>query len=204
MILMLLNSVVISLCLFLSLLISGCQAPKQESPKKPAPKPAWRPLNVVLVTIDTLRADRLGCYGYPKNLTPNLDRIAGNGVLFENAVAQAPSTPPSHASMFTGLYPTVHGVRNAGGFSLDKSHLTLAEILREKGWQTAAFVGASVLDRIYGLNQGFDVYDDRMPVTKPGAARGEEPSRRAAQVVDRAINWLQKQSGQKPFLLWVH
>jgi arylsulfatase A-like enzyme/Flp pilus assembly protein TadD len=159
---------------------------------------------VVLITIDTLRADRLGCYGYSKNLTPNLDRIARNGVLFENAVAPAPSTPPSHASMFTGTYPTVHGVRNAGGFSLDKSHLTLAEILREKGWQTAAFVGASVLDRIYGLNQGFDVYDDRMPVSNPGAARDEEPSRRAAQVVDRAIGWLQEQSGQKPFFLWVH
>jgi arylsulfatase A-like enzyme/Tfp pilus assembly protein PilF len=155
---------------------------------------------LILVTIDTLRADRLGCYGYPKNLTPNLDRLAKSGVLFENAVAQTPSTPPSHASMFTGTYPTVHQVRNAGGFALAESHRTLAEILQEKGWQTAAFVGASVLDRVYGLNQGFQTYDDRMPKVP----EGEEPARRAGQVVDRALDWLQKRSAPNPLFLWVH
>lgn len=187
--------------LLLLILICGCQTPRNESPQKPpAANTAWRPLNVILVTIDTLRADRLGCYGYPKNLTPNLDRLAKSGVLFENAVAQTPSTPPSHASMFTGTYPTVHQVRNAGGFALDKSHRTLAEILQEKGWQTAAFVGSSVLDRVYGLNQGFQTYDDRMPK----ALAGEEPSRRAGQVVDRALDWLQKRAAPNPLFLWVH
>lgn len=186
--------------LLLFILICGCQTPRRESAQKPTGTPMWRPLNVVLVTIDTLRADRLGCYGHPENLTPNLDRLAKNGVMFGNAVAQTPSTPPSHASMFTGTYPTVHQVRNAGGFALDKSHRTLAEILQDKGWQTAAFVGSSVLDRVYGLNQGFQIYDDRMPKS----ASSEEPSRRAGQVVDRAIAWLQNTSGPKPFFLWVH
>src|ERR1041384_8208989 len=146
-------------CLLLLLVVCGCQTSKKENPQKATTPPSahsgpgqalsevWRPLNVVLVTIDTLRADRLSCYGYPEKLTPNLDRLAARGVLFENAVAQAPSTPPSHASMFTGTYPTVHQVRNAGGFALDKSHETLAEILEENGWLTAAFVGSSVLDR---------------------------------------------------------
>ncbi|PYU97446.1 MAG: hypothetical protein DMG10_30840 [Acidobacteria bacterium] len=199
-------------CLLLLLVVCGCQTSKKENPQKAttpsrahsgpgqALSEVWRHLNVVLVTIDTLRADRLSCSGYHEKLTPNLDRLAARGVLFENAVAQAPSTPPSHASMFTGTYPTVHQVRNAGGFALDKSHETLAEILEEKGWQTAAFVGSSVLDRVYGLNRGFQVYDDRMPKS----AAGEEPSRRAGPVVDRAIQWLQNQSGQKPFFLWVH
>jgi tetratricopeptide (TPR) repeat protein len=82
-------------------------------------------LNVVLVTIDTLRADRLGCYGYSKIETPNLDRLAKKGVLFENAVTHTPLTAPSHASLFTALYPTVHGVRDTGGFVLQSSHLTL-------------------------------------------------------------------------------
>ena len=162
---------------------------------------ARRP-NLLLVTIDTLRADRLGCYGYPKIETPNLDRIARQGVLFENAVAPAPLTAPSHASMMTGLLPTVHKVRNTGGFVLSPSQVTLAEILQEQGWDTAAFVGSSVLKRRFGFNQGFSVYDDEMPTLATGSAQAE-PERRAADVVDRALKWLGTQSG-KPFFLWVH
>src|SRR5438874_2724144 len=90
-----------------------------------------RRLNLLLVTIDTLRADRLGCYGYSKIETPNLDRIAREGVLFENAVAPAPLTAPSHASMMTGLNPTAHKVRNTGGFVLAPSENTLAKVLQE-------------------------------------------------------------------------
>src|SRR5437773_5787525 len=203
-------------CLLLLLVVCGCQTSKKENPQKAttpsrahsgpgqALSEVWRHLNVVLVTIDTLRADRLSCSGYHEKLTPNLDRLAARGVLFENAVAQAPSTTPSHASMFTGTYPTVHQVRNAGGFALDKSKLTIAEILREKGWQTAAFVGSAVLDRVYGLDQGFKVYDDRMSGSTAGPADSEEPSRLAAKVVDRAIKWLQDQKGSKPLFLWVH
>jgi arylsulfatase A-like enzyme/Flp pilus assembly protein TadD len=159
-----------------------------------------RPVNVVLITIDTLRADRLGCYGYANIETPNLDRLAMRGVLFENAVAQAPLTSPSHASMFTGLYPTVHKVRDTGGFVLHPEHTTLAEVLQQQGWETAAFVGASVLKQRFGLNQGFTVYDDEMGAQQ---ATGESPERPAGEVVRRAIKWLDTRSG-KPYFLWVH
>ena len=108
---------------------SGSKAPGGDS----GLQPRLRPLNLVLVTIDTLRADRLGCYGYSKVETPVLDGIAKRGALFENAVTQTPLTPPSHASMFTGLNPNVHGVRNTGGFVLQSSSTTLAEILQERG-----------------------------------------------------------------------
>ena len=164
--------------------------------------PSRSRLNLLLVTIDTLRADRLGCYGYPKIETPNLDSIARRGVLFENAVAPAPLTAPSHASMMTGLNPTVHKVRNTGGFVLLPSDTTLAKVLQDQGWDTAAFVGSSVLKRRFGFNQGFSVYDDEMPTLATGSAE-VEPERRASEVVDRAIKWLDTQSG-KPFFLWVH
>src|SRR5687768_5466236 len=112
------------------------------SPRKSEVAP--RQINIVLVTIDTLRADRLGCYGYTKIETPALDQLARRGTLFENAVAQAPLTAPSHASMMTGLNPTVHKVRDTGNFVLASSHATLAQTLQQAGWDTAAFVGASV------------------------------------------------------------
>jgi choline-sulfatase len=184
----------------------ACQSSKVESPHTSPSESAqaWRPFNIILVTIDTLRADRLACYGYPKIATPNLDQLAAKGVLFENAVTQTPLTPPSHASMFTGKYPHMHGVRGTGGFVLDSSQLTLAEILKDKGWQTAAFVGAPVLKKMFGLNQGFDVYDDRMPEPDPRKSTLENPSLRAGEVVDRAIGWLERQPGSTPFFLWVH
>jgi choline-sulfatase len=162
-----------------------------------------RPLNVVLVTIDTLRADRLGCYGYSKIETPHLDRLAQRGVLFENAVTQAPLTSPSHASMMTGVNPNVHKVRDTGGFVLSPSEMTLAKILQQQGWDTAAFVGASVLKRRFGFYHGFSVYDDEMPAGDAASAGEGGPERRAGVVVDRAIQWLGGQSG-KPFFLWVH
>src|ERR1041385_1316351 len=120
-------------------------------------------LNLVLVTIDTLRADRLGCYGYSRIDTPNLDQLAKKGVLFENAITTTPLTAPSHASLFTGVYPTVHKVRDTGGFIFQSSNRTLAQILQQRGLDTAAFVGSSVLKRQFGLNAGFAVYDDEMP-----------------------------------------
>ena len=166
--------------------------------------PPQRPKNLVLVTIDTLRADRLGCYGYAKAETPNLDRLAQTGTVFENATTHAPLTAPSHASMFTGMYPTVHKVRDTGGFVLGDQSTTLAEMLRQQGWETGAFIGASVLKKSFGFSQGFAVYDDLMP--KPvgaGAVASEFPERRAGEVVDRAIQWLGGQS-DKPYFLWVH
>jgi arylsulfatase A-like enzyme/Flp pilus assembly protein TadD len=179
------------------LLLTSCRTTDQRTGGGASP----RRLNVLLVTIDTLRADRLGCYGYRSIETPNLDRLAQRGTLFENAVAQAPLTAPSHASIMTGLYPTRHKVRDTGGFVLPSSSTTLAAILQRDGWDTAAFVAAAVLKKRFGVNQGFAVYDDEMPAAPAGS--GDAAERRAADVVDRATKWLDTQSG-KPFLLWVH
>ena len=181
------------LCLVGLVTLGSCKSGSAPSPSR---------LNLLLVTIDTLRADRLGCYGYSQIETPNLDRIAQQGVLFENAVAPAPLTAPSHASMMTGVYPTVHKVRNTGGFVLSPSEAKLSKILQDQGWDTAAFIGSSVLKARFGFNQGFAVYDDEMPTSASGSALAE-PERRAGEVVDRAVKWLDVQSG-KPFFLWVH
>jgi choline-sulfatase len=180
--------------LWLALVLASCGSGEKRA--------AVRPVNLVVVTVDTLRADRLGCYGYAKGETPNIDRLAGSGVVFENAVTHAPLTAPSHASMFTGMYPTVHKVRDTGGFVLPEPSNTLAEALQQQGWETAAFVGASVLKKGFGFGQGFGVYDDRMP-KQANQAASEFPERRAGEVVDRAIEWLDKQ-GNKRFFLWVH
>lgn len=171
----------------------SCGSPVRRAAEKP---------NLILVTIDTLRPDRLGCYGNADVETPNLDRLARSGALFENATAQAPLTAPSHASMFTGQYPTVHKVRDTGGFVLDPASPALAEILQNQGWDTAAFVGASVLKKSFGFERGFAVYDDEMPRAETGM-RSEVPERRAGEVVDRAIAWLNSRSG-KPYFLWAH
>ena len=169
----------------------------------PESNEAVRP-DILVVTIDTLRADHVGAYGYSDVDTSNLDKLASAGVLFENAVSQVPLTPPSHACMFTGTYPTVHEVRDTGGFVLSESHLTLAEVLREQGWVTAAFVGSAVLSRAFGLNQGFDTYDDKIHETSASAASLEFPYRRAGEVIDRALSWIEGQSGRNPYFLWVH
>jgi tetratricopeptide (TPR) repeat protein len=123
--------------------------------------------------------------------------------VFEQAVAQAPLTPPSHASIFTGQYPTAHHVRNTGGFILPSSSRTLAKILQEQGWDTAAFIGSAVLKKIFGFNLGFAVYDDQMPKPGPADQFLEDPERRAGVVVDRAIQWLNAQSG-RPYFVWIH
>src|SRR5262249_35367146 len=108
-----------------------------------------------------------------------------------------------HASMFTGLYPTEHKVRDTGGFILQSSHQTLAEILHQQGWDTAAFIGSSVLKRHFGFSHGFAVYDYEMPKPDPSKIAGDYAERRAGEVVDRAIGWLASHAGS-PFFLWVH
>jgi arylsulfatase A-like enzyme/Tfp pilus assembly protein PilF len=188
-----------ALALLAAALLVSCKS----RPAAPAPAPQLKPLNLVLITIDTLRADRLHCYGNSKIETPALDRLAQTGVLFEDAVAQVPLTPPSHASIFTGTYPTVHHVRNTGGFTLPPSSVTLAAILQQQGWDTAGFIGASVLKKYFGFSQGFAVYDDRMPKPEQSQEQREYPERRAAKVVDHALEWLNAQSG-KPFFVWLH
>ncbi|HET9099344.1 MAG TPA: sulfatase-like hydrolase/transferase [Acidobacteriaceae bacterium] len=161
---------------------------------------ALKPINVVLITLDTVRADHLHCYGNEKIKTPNIDSLAESGVQFDKAVAQTPLTQPSHASMFTGENPNVHNVRDTGGFALQPSSVTMATILQRHGWDTAGFISASVLTKMFGFNQGFATYDDRLEHRN----RRDPVSTRSADVTaDHAIKWLQKQSG-KPYFLWVH
>ncbi len=184
------------LCTLAILTVAGCRS----SHKSDNPQVALKPINVVLITLDTVRADHLHCYGYEKIKTPNIDAIAQQGVLFEKAVAQAPLTQPSHASMFTGTNPNVNQVRNNGGFALQPSSITLATILQRHGWNTAGYVSATVLKKVFGFNQGFSTYDDQMPQTSSGM---ETPARPANITVDHAISWLNAQSN-KPFFVWLH
>src|SRR5262245_904594 len=123
-------------------------------------------LNLVVVTLDTTRADRLGCYGNRDIRTPNLDSLAAGGTLFERAYATAPLTLPSHASLFTGKYPPAHGVRDNGGYFLADAEQTLAETLRAQGYSTGGFVSAYVLDHRWGIAQGFDRYFDDFDLLK--------------------------------------
>ena len=156
--------------------------------------------NVLLVTIDTLRADALGSYG-GRAATPNLDRLASEGIRFTFAHAHAVVTLPSHTSIMTGRYPYEHGVRDNAGFRLDDGAETLAEVASRAGFATGAFVGAFPLDRQFGLAQGFDVYDD---VGGREAAQGDFAftERRAEEVVAAARQWIDAQDGR--WLAWVH
>jgi arylsulfatase A-like enzyme len=154
--------------------------------------------NVVLVTLDTTRADRLGCYGDTSARTPTLDRISQESVVMERALCTAPITLPSHASIMTGLYPSEHGVRDNGVFQVPQSLNTLAEILKKEGYATAAFISANVLGHRYGLDQGFDCYDDG--VTAVGGVRVE---RRAAVTVNAALAWLDSPPSE-PWFVWLH
>jgi arylsulfatase A-like enzyme len=132
--------------------------------------------DVLLITLDTTRADHIGAYGDRRARTPRLDRLASEGVLFERALAAAPITLPAHVSLLTGLNPYAHGVRNNGNFAL-KDEPTLATVLRGRGYRTAAFVSAFVLDRRFGLAAGFDHYDDRMDEIRGGGATAVIASR---------------------------
>jgi arylsulfatase A-like enzyme/Flp pilus assembly protein TadD len=156
--------------------------------------------NVLLITIDTLRADALGAYG-GKASTPNLDRLAEEGVRFTFAHAHAVVTLPSHSSILTGRNPFEHGVRDNAGYRLSDSAVTLAEAAREKGFATGAFVGAFPLDRQFGLSQGFDVYDD-VAGTEVAPSDFSLAERRAEEVVTVARDWISRQ--HKPWLAWVH
>jgi len=117
--------------------------------------------NVLIITMDTTRADHLGCYGYDKIKTPHIDAAAKEGVLFEEAFSVQPVTLPSHCSIFTGKYPFSHGVRDNNIYRLAEENLTLAEILKKRNYVTAAFISSYILDRQFGLTQGFHFYNDR-------------------------------------------
>ncbi|MCX7590463.1 MAG: sulfatase-like hydrolase/transferase [Kiritimatiellae bacterium] len=159
--------------------------------------------NVLLITLDTTRADRLGCYGYRAAHTPALDKLASEGLLFTDALCHAPLTLPSHASMLTGLYPPEHGLRDNGRGRLPKKVTTLAEMFRRHRYRTAAFVASFVLDRQFGLDRGFEVYDDRMKASS-GATEDPFACEVAADVVcERALDWLTRHAGER-FFCWVH
>jgi arylsulfatase A-like enzyme/Tfp pilus assembly protein PilF len=159
--------------------------------------------NVVLVTLDTTRADHLGAYGYAPARTPNLDALARGGVLFTQAASVAPLTQPAHSSILTGMYPTHHGVRVNGNTALSPELKTLAEALAEKGYETAAFIAAFVLDGRWGLNQGFKVYDDRFDLEKHKHLDLGSVQRPANEVMDSALAWLETPR-ERPFFAWIH
>jgi len=169
-----------------------------------AQQPAARP-NLLVVTLDTLRADRLGCYGYAGARTPVLDALAGEGVRFERAFSPVPLTLPSHCSIMTGTYPSYHGVRDNSGFVLPPDQVTLAETLGGAGYATGAFIGAFVLDSKFGLNQGFDRYYDDFDLSRFENVSPGYIQRTGDQVVAEAIRWLDQQNGKgKPIFLWAH
>lgn len=168
-----------------------------------ARRPAPADLNVVVVTLDTLRADRLGCYGFRGVETPNIDALAAEGVLFEQATSTVPLTLPSHASIFTGLIPPRHGVRDNGGFFVEKETTTLAERLKDGGYATGAFVGAWVLDSRWGLDQGFDHYSDRFDLSKYKVVNLGTVQKKGDEVMDLALEWLEGVKERK-FFAWVH
>ena len=158
-------------------------------------------LNVILISVDTLRPDHLACYGYTDISTPHMDRLADEGVLFEDALTSVPLTLPSHASILTGLYPISHGVRDNGTFILRDQFTTLAEILKAKGFATGAFIGSFVLDARYSLDQGFDAYSDDME-TNAQVGAFTHPERRAASVTASTLNWIAEAA--EPFFAFVH
>ncbi len=162
------------------------------------PKP-----NVVLITLDTTRADHLGCYGYSLPTTPNADALAARGVVFTHASSVAPLTLPAHSSIMTGMQPTYHGVRVNGNAALGQSQETLAEVFSKRGYETGAFVGAFVLDGRWGLNQGFQHYDDRFDLKKYKHLDLGTVQRPGNEVMDAALAWLESRK-QRPFFAWIH
>ena len=158
--------------------------------------------NVLLVTVDTLRRDRVGAYGSGAQLTPTIDRLAASGVRFTRAFSHAPMTLPAHASIFTGRIPVGHGVRTNGTYRVPAGVPTLATVLKDAGYRSGAFVGAFVLDARYGLSRGFDHYDDRYPQSVRSSFAYAE--RRAADVVQAAGDWILAAPPQTPWLAWVH
>ena len=176
--------------------------------RSPSPSPKNIPTgllgdhNLLLITIDTLRADMLGTYGNSDDLTPNLDQFAKEGIRFPSAFAHATMTLPSHCSILTGEYPLRHGVRDNGLFRLEASRLTLAEILKQAGYRTGAFIGAFVLDTRFGLSQGFDLYDDYYG-DKTHFMNFNFVERSADKVLAPAAAWIEREESQ-PWFAWVH
>ncbi|MBS1849529.1 MAG: sulfatase-like hydrolase/transferase [Acidobacteria bacterium] len=161
------------------------------------------PPNLVVITIDTLRADHLGCYGYKAIHTPHLDSLAADGIRFERAYSVAPVTLPSHSALFTGTYPMFSGMHDFSGNKLNPTQPTLASVLKAQGYVTGAVVGSAVLDSRFGLNQGFDFYYDHFDFSRLQESNLDEMERPGNIVADQTLAWL-SQNTQKKFFLWMH
>ena len=184
------------IAVLLAIFVAACASPTEK-------KIESRGANVILVTLDTTRADHIGAYGYAAAQTPHLDALARDGVLFEQAITPTAYTMPSHSSIMTGLYPPAHGVRLNGDAALGDAQTTLAERLSADGYRTGAFVGAFVLDGRWGLKQGFDHYDDQIQLGADQRLDLAKVQRPANVVVDAALKWLDEDRS-KPFFAWLH
>ena len=170
---------------------------------KSTPATESRDFNVIVVTLDTTRADSLSCYGYKDIETPTIDALAAQGVRFEKCYAQTPLTLPSHTTLMTGTLPLFHGVRDNGAFVVPQKLVTMAELFKGKGYETGAFIGAWVLDSKWGLNQGFDVYFDEFDLKKFSTVSFDTVRRPANEVLDAALPWLEARKGRR-FFTWIH
>jgi arylsulfatase A-like enzyme len=156
--------------------------------------------NVIFITVDTLRADHLGCYGYPRQTSPAIDELAKTSIVFDRCVSQATSTMASHASMFTSLYPPSHGVAtNAAALSPDIP--SLIRVFADNGYYTGAIISSIIVRSPFGLNQGFQEYDEELG--DPELNREAYRERRADATTNAAIEWLRRNKGKKVFL-WIH
>ena len=162
-----------------------------------------RDYSVILITMDTTRADRLGCYGFSGIATPTIDLFARRGVRFERCFSTTPLTLPAHTSIMTGTVPPFHGVRDNGGFVVPPGIETLAKVFKARGYTTGAFVGAYVLDSKWGLNLGFDTYYDKFDLSRYETVSLGEVQRPGNEVIDQVLPWLEKAKGGK-FFAWVH
>ncbi len=167
--------------------------------------------NVLFITIDTLRADHVGCYGYKGVRTPNVDALAADGVRFDDAITPVPITLPSHTVMFTGTYPMYSGMHDFSANVLNAQQPTLATVLKDHGYQTGAVVAAAVLDSRFGLNRGFDFYYDHFDFSRLQESNLDEMERPGNLVADRTLEWLATNAGSvnsasrtKPFFFWMH
>jgi len=191
-----------ALCLWALLTGSllGGRAPAASVPPNSAPP------NVLLITLDTVRPDHLGCYGDRQALTPTLDALARTGTRFTQAYTTVPLTLPAHTTLLTGTYPFFHGVRDQPGYRLPDGVPTLAERFAAAGYATGAVLASPVLDARFGLNRGFSFYDDHIVgLGQEETAQGATAVKRTApEVVRRGLAWLEHEGGAKPFFLWLH
>lgn len=203
------------LCLALGLTTAGAAARADGRVADRAAQQAARPAppaqpDVILITIDTLRADHLGCYGYQRGETPNLDALAASAVRFAHAYTPVPITLPAHTVIMTGSYPMATGIHDFSGNKLPPDAATLARVLLDHGYQTAAFVSAAVLDSRFGLDAGFETYYDHFDFSRLDETDLDLVERPGNQTTDLALAWLREHASsrasgpRKPFFLWLH